>query len=463
MKHRKAGFIATLLILLTIKLFAQSNGDKIKSAFTKFSEDSQLKYAISTFVVKDKNTGSIIFKNNENIGLAPASSLKTVTSATAFALLGENYQFQTDFSYTGSIIDGVLKGNLLIKGNGDPTLGSNRFSATTKIAVLNKIVEALKLQGITKIEGEVIVDDGIWDSQSIPEGWIWQDMGNYYGAGTSAVCWGENEFELRFKPGSVGSNVEILNGSDHYPFINIINEIKTGGAGTGDQVYGYSSPYASEVYLRGTYAVNLNKAIRFSLPDAALVMAYEIQQGLIKNNIPTLGYQTTRILKKQNQLSSFNDKKILSLSSPPLKEIVYHFNQKSLNLYGEQLVRVMASDEGHTIKNGVQNIENYWQKQGVDKKSMNLYDGSGLSPANRITALSMTDVLMWASKQPWFSSYYNSLPLNNNMKMKSGTIGDVLAYAGYHNNYCFVIMVNNYNGITSSTRQKIFELLDILK
>ena len=440
---------------------AQSLTDKIRSAYITFSKDTQLKYAISSFIVTDKTTGKIIFAENENIGLAPASSLKTVTSATALSILGESFQFTTDILYSGVISGGKLNGNIIIKGNGDPTLGSDRYTTTSKEIVLQKILTAIRSKGINNINGEIIVDDGIWDSQSISEGWIWQDMGNYFGAGTSAVCWGENEFELQFKPAaSVGGEVQILSNSNKYPFFNIINELKTGASGTGDQVYGYSSPYSSVVYLRGTYAINLNKNIRFSLPDPAMAMAYELSSMLERNGIPNKGYQTTRLFKTN---SALNGVTILTIKSPALKDVVYHFNQKSLNLYGEQMMRAISKDEGKTIKGGIKVLQDYWQKLGLDKNTLNIYDGSGLAPSNRITTLAMVSVLRQASREPWYAGYLNSFPLYNNMKMKSGTIGDVLAYAGYHKNYCFAIIINNYNGTTSSMRQKMFTLLNSLK
>ncbi len=95
--------------------------------------------------------------------------------------------------------------------------------------------------------------------------------------------------------------------------------------------------------------------------------------------------------------------------------------------------------------------------------SLNIYDASGLSPANRVSAKAMVDVLLAAKKESWFNTYLNSFPVYNNMKMKSGTIGDVLCYTGYHENRCFTLMVNNYSGSTSAIRQKIFTLLNSLK
>jgi len=460
----KKFFVLVFVFLLfdVFAIYAQTLNDKLKSAYSKFTADEQLKYATTSLTVLKSETGKVVFSANGQTGLAPASTLKTITSATALAILGEDYQFETKISYSGNIVNGTLNGDLIINGSGDLTLGSDRFKTTSKEIILNKILLAIKNAGITKINGRVIADDAIWESQSLPQGWIWQDIGNYYGAQTSAICWGENEFELNFTASkTVGAAVTINQSNTIYPFIDIKNELKTGAAGSGDNVYGYSAPYNPTIYLRGTYGLDLKKAIRFSLPDPAFAMAYDISKSLNANGISVKGYTTTRVL--ESKFSTPGAKVLLVLSSPSLKDIIYHFNQKSLNLYGEQLVRTLSKKEGASISDGLDFIKKYWASKGVDSRSLNILDGSGLSPANRVTTHAMATILYQSKSQSWFPAYLASLPLYNNMKMKSGTIGDVIAYTGYQNDLCFTIIVNNYNGSTSQLRQKVFALLNALK
>lgn len=455
-------FLFTVLLFSVFLMNAQTLSDKLKSAFSKFTADEQLKYAISSLTVLNAETGKVVFSANGQDGLAPASTLKTITAATALAVLGEAYQFKTKISYSGNIANGTLNGDLIISGNGDPTLGSDRFKTTNKEIILNKVLAAIKNVGITKVNGKIIADDGVWESQSLPQGWIWQDIGNYYGAQTSAICWGENEFELNFNPSkSVGEAVSIHQLNNVYPFIEIKNELKTGAAGSGDKVYGYSAPYHPIIYLRGTYGLDLRKAIRFSLPDPAYALAYDVSKWLSTNGISVNGYTTTRVL--DSKVSVHDAKVLLVIPSPELKEIIHHFNQKSINLYGEQLIRTLSKKEGAPLSNGLDFMKKYWAAKGIDSRSLNVLDGSGLSPANRVTTHSMSAILYQSKSQQWFNSFFQSLPLYNNMKMKSGTIGDVIAYTGYHNNLCFAIIVNNYNGSTSQLRQKVFALLNTLK
>jgi D-alanyl-D-alanine carboxypeptidase/D-alanyl-D-alanine-endopeptidase (penicillin-binding protein 4) len=462
---RLKGTFLFLFFIFSTFVNAQGLQSKLQIAFQKFSNDEQLKYATVSFTVLNASSGELIYGSGENTGVATASTLKTVTSATALALLGEDYTFKTEVNYSGNIENGILNGDLMIKGGGDPTLGSWRWDSTTKNQVLNKILFALQQKGIKEITGKIIGDNSLWDSQSLPTGWIWQDIGNYYGAGTSALTWGENQFELTFSPGkSLGSDLKILNEEAIYPFLEIKNELTTGNYGSGDNVYAYSAPYTNLIYLRGTYGIDLKKKIGLSLPNPALAMAYELRQYLQKNNISSAAYTTSRITPTKSSTS------LIEITSPPLKEIVYWFNQKSINLYGEQLLRILGEKFGKSAStvDGVKTLKKFWEDKGIDPETLNINDGSGLSPADRVTSLTMAKVLLDAKKQTWFPTYFKSLPVHNDMKMKSGTISDVLGYAGYADDngktsVCFSIIINNYSGSSSSMRQKIYQLLNNLK
>jgi D-alanyl-D-alanine carboxypeptidase/D-alanyl-D-alanine-endopeptidase (penicillin-binding protein 4) len=465
---KKISSIIFTIFFISQGLFAQTFTQKIETAFSNFKQDEQLKYASYSLTVLNSNTGSIIFEYQKNQGLAPASTLKTITSATALDLLGQDFTFKTEILYTGNIVNGTLSGDLIIKGGGDPTLGSWRWEQTKKPKILAQILSALQQKGIKVINGNIIGDASNWDTQSLPVGWIWQDLGNYYGAGTSALCWGENQFGLNFSPAKkVGEQLAILNEDKIYPFLDFKNELTTGNAGSGDGVYAYSAPYSSTVYLRGTYAIDLKKEIGLSLPNPALAMAFDVKQYLAENNIGSKSYLSK--LTNENK-KEVNQTSILTTTSPSLKEIIYWFNQKSVNLYGEQLIRTLGWKFGKNASTtaGVKHVQEYWKGRGIEVNSLNIVDGSGLSPQDRVTTYSMASVLLEAKKKTWFDAYYQSLPTYNNMKMKSGTIADVLGYAGYADNggktpVTFSLLINNYTGSAGLMRQKMFALLNTLK
>jgi D-alanyl-D-alanine carboxypeptidase/D-alanyl-D-alanine-endopeptidase (penicillin-binding protein 4) len=457
-----------LVFIQTITL-AQTTSEKLEQAYNGLIADTQARYATTALVVLDASTGKVIFGQNENVGMATASTLKTITAATAFSLLGKDFRYQTNLAYTGTISpEGVLKGDIVIIGGGDPTLASWRYEQTKEASVLNQWVRAIKDAGIKRIEGHVVGDDSAWGTQSAPEGWIWQDIGNYYGASPSALTWRESQFDIHLKANSTG--VSVLRTQPSMPYVKIVNELKPGAPGTGDNAYAFFPPLSEIAYLRGTWAVSIDKpAISVALPDPAFDAAYRLQDTLKRLGINTTTEPTTtRKLSSNNQAAPKISKTLSTINSPALSQIIFWFNKKSINLYGEHLIRTIAWKAGKdaTTQNGVNEELNFWASKGMDRKAMNIIDGSGLSPGTRVTPLAMATVLFLAQKESWYADYIHSFPEHNGMQLKSGSINDVSSYAGYYTaangkKYIIVININNFSGTGIS--KKLFRVLDALK
>jgi D-alanyl-D-alanine carboxypeptidase/D-alanyl-D-alanine-endopeptidase (penicillin-binding protein 4) len=121
-----------------------------------------------------------------------------------------------------------------------------------------------------------------------------------------------------------------------------------------------------------------------------------------------------------------------------------------------------------TTDNGVKIIRDFWSKKGIERSSLKIIDGSGLSPANRVTTATLVAIMQYAKDQNWFSSFYYDLPEINGIKMKDGYINGVRSYTGYIKNkegmeYTFSFIVNNFDGSPSTVREKMWKVLDILK
>ena len=464
-------FSTYALATVTTPLFAQDLRSKIQDAFTQFQNQESLRNGLSSLIVFDGKTGQTVFAANENIGLATASTMKVITSATALDFLGKNFQFKTTLYYTGEIDEnGVLNGNIVVTGTGDPTLGSSRYPETQAATILNKWVATIQNAGIKSIQGAIIADDRLYNGNQLRGGWIWTDMGNYYGAGISSLNWCENAFGINFQPNTkVGAKAEIVNYTAHVPYLEIINETTTGKTGSGDNVYAYSAPYSTKIFVRGSYGQDLKKTIELSSPDPAYDLAYQLNDVLNNNGIvasegPATGTKMDSVDVSKKQTLDIH-------LSPTLDKIVYWFNQKSINLYGEALLKAIAyTTAGKTgTDDGAYYIQKYWNaKLGIKSSELNSMDGSGLSPQNRVTTAAMNKIMQYAQKQSWYPAFYESLPTYNNMKMKSGTIGGVLGYTGVHTNktgqsFTYTLLVNNYAGSASSMRQQMFKLLDVLK
>ena len=461
------------LLFIGVQAWAQiSLQQKLSAAFNKLQADSQCKYASISLTVLDAKTGEQVFTANPNMGLAPGSTLKTITSITAFNVLGKDFQYQTQFGYTGTITNSILNGDIIIKGGGDPTLGSWRWETTKENRILTLMISALQKAGIKKINGRIIGDDGAFGSQSIPDGWIMQDLGTYYGAGTSGLCWRENQFNIKLRTGSVGSPVSIIGAVPAMPYLTFKSELTTGAAGTGDQGYPYLTSLNSNImYVRGTYAIDKpQKSIATALPDPAFDAAFRLTDtlkrlGITVSNAP----ESTITLIAKNLPVPQAATGLTTINSPSFSSIIYQQNHISINLYAEQLLKTIALKSGKevTTANGVKIVQDFWKARGIDENTLNIFDGSGLSPGNRVTTLTMARILQSAKKESWYNDFYESLPVYNDMHMKSGSINSAQAYTGYQTHlgreFCFAIIVNNYNGSSRAIKDKLFAVLDVLK
>lgn len=311
--------------------------------------------------------------------------------------------------------------------------------------------------------GSFDIDNGSWKSETIPDGWIWQDIGNYYGAGATGFNWRENQFDIVMKSGGrIGDPVTIVETKPKLETITVGSVAISAAKGSGDNSYVYYPLHSAATIVRGTIPVNEN---RFTISAA--------------NPTPVAEFQTMFLHQLESKFKMHRiyvdgiskDSTILFTHySAPLDSIVYWFLKKSINLYGEALAKTMAYRKngfGDT-KTGVEIIKSFWKEKGIAPSELNIVDGSGLSPLNRVTTHAQVTVLKYAKNQPWFKGYYDAFPEYNGMKMKSGTISDVKGFCGYQksndqNEYIFSFLVNNYNGSSSLLIQKMYKVLDELK
>ena len=468
-------FRVIAMLVITIcwcpQVQAQSVAQKLSAGFTVLLRDAQLAHASTSLYVVDAKTGEVVYDYNGRVGLAPASTQKVVTSVTAFEMLGTGYRYKTEWAYTGRVSAGKLNGDIVIRGTGDPTLGSWRYGGATADVIINEMLASLKKTGITDMDGIVYGDDHRWESATVPGGWIWDDLGNYYGAGASALNWRENQYDIYFSPGAkVGDRPAIIKTVPSLYQVQLVNELTSGAKGSGDNAYIYLPPYSSTGFIRGSIPQENNFMIAGSFPNPALQTAH-----IFSESLKAAGYHPG-IPESYHGWSSDKEKQqtpsivFYTHSSPPLDSIIYWFNKKSINLYGEALIKTLATESGQpgSTERGLKQLKEFWKARGIDPEELDMSDGCGLSPQNRITTHAQVEVLKYAMSRPWFPAFQMSLPEYNNMKMKSGTIRKVKGFCGYHysaagRSYIFSMLVNNYQGNTPALVNKMYKVLDVLK
>ncbi len=452
-----------------------------------FSNDQALKNANWSVYVKDLTTGETLAAQNIHKPLVPASVQKLVTTASAMIMLGSDFQYETLLQHDGRVDQrGILNGNLYITGSGDPTFGAAQLDDTLSLDhIFGRWIEVLHEIGITEINGYIIADERIFDNMLVPRRWIWEHIGNYFGAGISGLSGHENEYTVYFDAGpGIGSPAIVVNTEPHIPGMAFRNEVSTGPAGSGDQVYIFGAPWVPERHLTGTVPLRARDfPVRGSIHDPPGFVAESFRLFLNNHGIDVVGESISyRILDPEHIHVTDERITLYTHLSPWLFDIIYRTNLYSVNSYAESLLKTVAakSVQPASTEDGIKAIKEFWKQKGMNMDQLILYDGSGLSPSNRLTANQLMTVLHESSKDPAFGILLQSLPLagfsgsltnqmqntasEGRLRAKSGFLNNVRSYAGCtpmqnENLAAFVIIANDYKGTPASMRQKMLYLM----
>ncbi|HUX96915.1 MAG TPA: D-alanyl-D-alanine carboxypeptidase/D-alanyl-D-alanine-endopeptidase [Bacteroidales bacterium] len=468
-----------LLFLIFFLISIKTNSQTTR--FEIFLTDTVMTNASVSFLVADADIGNVLFSYNPKLSLIPASTMKLVTSSAALELLGPAYTFRTSVGYTGTVNrSGRLYGNIVIKGGGDPTLGSEYFSEYYNDFV-SGWVDDLKKYGIRKVRGKVITDDSYYDYEPVAPRWLWEDIGVYYGAGVYGLSVFDNSCKIRVKSSGGSSGVEILDITPDLHGYKFTNRLIS--SGSEENWYVYSAPYSTQGWLSGTVPSSEKEIILdASIPDPPLLLAEILNEKLDQAGIRITGKPATSRLEPAKLPENIT---ILSETiSPLLTFIIDILNKESVNLYAEHLVKELGKQiKGRgTTAAGLNVIREFLDKAGVDTTGLFIEDGSGLSSRNGLNAEGLVKLLIYLrARGRYFPEFYSSLPeagysgtlsqyftdevFVSNLKAKSGSMTRVRCYAGYMTsrsgkNLVFTIMVNNFQG---TSRYIITHIEDILK
>lgn len=419
------------------------------SIFLIFSTSLWGKATVSAYAV-NMRTKEVVLDLQSDTSLIPASCLKIVTTGAALHLLSSDSDFQTTLEIDGTIEEGILQGNVWIRGGGDPCLGADAWEAQIDTWAL-----AIQEMGIQKIRGRIIGDASRWERPQVPPSWSWEDLGNYYGAGASALSFHENAYTIYFAPGKKeGDSATILRTS---PTIlqTIQNEVKTGSVGSGDRACIYGSEFSTVQAIRGTVPAGISEfSIKGSIPDAGALCEKLLSQALLNKGIQI----------KQMSLTSAKRSVIHITHSPKIREIIHLTNQRSMNLYAEHLLKKMGEEmhnDGSTAS-GIKAVLDFWQMQGIDMEGFNMVDGSGLSRKNFITTKHLTAMLAKMKQSPHFSLFFDSLTqVKEGIYAKSGSMSFIKGCVGYKGDIAFAILTNYFID-RQQMQQTIDQLLDEL-
>ncbi|WP_238165550.1 D-alanyl-D-alanine carboxypeptidase/D-alanyl-D-alanine endopeptidase [Kribbella caucasensis] len=427
--------------------------------------DSRFQGSQVALVVRDATTGETVYDRNGGTRMLPASNTKLFSSTAAMHTLGPDYRFHTDVLATAPVRDGKLRGDLYLKGYGDPTaLESDYVDLAKQVAQ----------SGVKRIDGDLVADDTYFDHVRLGDSWAWDDEPFYYSAQISALTLAPNaDYDsgtaiVESLPGSaIGKPVKLTlvpaNG-----VLKLVNTATTGAAGSANTLSIERDHGTNLVRVTGSIPVDDTTAgVEWVTVWEPEVYAADVfRRALAAQGV--LVYGRIKIgatpVDQARQLARDESMTVGELMTPFLK--------LSNNMHAETLVKAMgavAAANG-SWSAGLAVATQYAQSVGVDTSTIRLSDGSGLSRKVNVTADSITDLLLAAQKEPWFQQWYDALPIAgnpdrfvggtlrnrmrntpaaDNLHGKTGSLTGVTSLSGYVTDrdgrkLVFAMMSNNY-------------------
>lgn len=463
---------------LTVLNVAAQNTARLDQAVREAQNSAQLNHATLSVSVYNITKDKSVYSYEGQKSLVPASMVKVLTTAVGFEKLGSSFRFKTVLKYTGKIDkSGVLHGDIVIVGGGDPILGSYRYKQTTPDSVFASWMKAMRNHGIKSVDGRVCYDASVFDGKQHNDSWQWGDIGNYYGCGASGLNFHENMYFVYFNGGQkIGAAAAVDHTAPNGIKIHGQNYVTTGPANSGDNVVIYGDATSTLRVYEGTVPLGKrNFSVRGALPNPAECCATMFTAYLKSNGIGVSGTPV------QN-LHHADGKEMVDYLSNTYYVIAQYTNLTSNNLYAESILKYLGYKmyKKGSAENGIKAIMNYCSEGGLNIDGVVLRDGCGLSRENRVTSDFVCRFLRHVARRPIYSDFSKSLakvgesgtaknmlpklPASVAMKIKSGSMDGVKSYAGYITSakgdlLCFSIIANNFTCSASQVQPQLEKIM----
>jgi D-alanyl-D-alanine carboxypeptidase/D-alanyl-D-alanine-endopeptidase (penicillin-binding protein 4) len=470
MSSRSSAPIVALALsaVLSTSFSAQSPVPAPSRAVTQLQHDinailasPQLDRGFWGVLIKPVDRDETWYSRDANKLMMPASSLKVVTLAAAAEKLGWDYRYETKVFAVGTTGGGVLRGDLVVVGSGDPSLDDWAGDATR---LFGDWAAQLKAAGITAIDGRIVGDDNAFDDETSGLGWTMDDVATGFAAGVGALQFNEGNVQLRIGPGDAIGDKAIVTVAPGSGGLIVNNLIVTGPPNSAGAVTRRRRPGSSRIELTGTLPFRGRPfALNVSVENPTLYFVTALRDALIADGITVRG-QAVDIDDVSPAPSHDGIVPLISYQSPPLSVLATTMMKLSQNQYAEALLKTIGSG---TAKGGSATVRTTLQSWNIDPAGVVQVDGSGLSRYDYITPEAMVAVLAHVGRSERLRAIYEStLPIAGRdgtielrMKgtaaegkalVKTGSMTGVRTAAGYVSTadgqmLAFAIFANNFD------------------
>ena len=467
--------VAILLVLAaSLQLMASYTPQE---AVNKFVSNSSLRHASVGVQVIDLDSAKSIACYRPEQANITASTMKTVVSSAALGLLGPHFRFETPVYLDGVVTDGIFRGNIVIRGMGDPTLGS--VFLPNQANIVDEIIAALQSRGITCVMGAIVGDDSYYAYPYYDEDWDVGDLAYDYGAAVHALSFHDNLVNVSCTLDSRG-HVSQSTFRPAVPGLKVISRCR--GSRGRNAITPYMDYSVPALVLTGE---TTGKSLRntYATPTPAPMLVDSVERALLRSSI-RYDYDATA----HDGIADAEQSLLVLHKSPELTEIITSLLDRSDNMFAHALLRAIGARD-YEVKGlsempsdldvvGVEAVKHWLELQGIDTMPLFMRDGSGLARANkasvdffgdmlsmmahrRFDGVRLCDLMPTASDRVGKTLRDNALSAR--IVLKSGSMRHVQCFVGYYPadepRYAFAVLVNNFTCSRASIKEQIGTLL----
>jgi serine-type D-Ala-D-Ala carboxypeptidase/endopeptidase (penicillin-binding protein 4) len=438
------------------------SAEPLASALDSIFADSAFARARWGVMIRSLDSGRTLYRRDAEKLFVPASNQKLVTAAVALETLGAEYRFRTRVEASGTVVDGVLRGDLVVRGSGDPTISAAFGGAR---ATLRGWADSLRARGITRVDGSLVGDDDALDDVPLGRGWAWDDLDAAYSAEVGALQLNEGFVTLRLRPASSVGGAATIALDPPTGYLPVAGAVLTVPTGSGTRVAVTRAPVGPGILVNGTIAVDTPWVeATVAVRDNTLFFLHVLRETLAEAGIAVAGGPVDRDSRPGPAPATTV---LFTHHSPPLGAVLAAFLKPSQNQIGELLLKTMGRElraEG-TADAGLAAVDSALRAWSMPAGAMRAADGSGLSRYNLIAPEMLVGVLAHMARSPRSEVFRQALPvgardgtltarmvgtpLAGNLQAKTGTLTGVRSLSGYMTTAAgqrivFSILVNSH-------------------
>ncbi|MEB3372449.1 D-alanyl-D-alanine carboxypeptidase/D-alanyl-D-alanine endopeptidase [Saccharopolyspora mangrovi] len=429
--RRRWAFVVGLAVALPLAVVpstgaAPTGVDALKVDLDDILADPRLGGAQAGVVVRDPATDEVLYSRQATDRATPASNAKLFTAAAALEALGPDYRFRTQVLSDAEQQGSTLRGDLHLRGTGDPTMLAADY---------DRLAAQLAEQGIREVRGRLLADDTWFDDVPLGSGWAWDDEPYYYSAPISALSTApDTDFDagsaiVRVTPTSPGQapDVAVDPGTGA---LTVDNRATTAAAEGEPAITVTRDHHSGRVVVTGTVPAGAEPVEEWvAVPDVTAYATDVFTRALAARGITVTGTGEAAAPPGARELAG--------RESMPLRELLVPFLKLSNNGHAEVLVKAMgrekAGEGSWAAGTGV--LAEQLRGLGVDANALRLVDGSGLSRMDGVTPAQLALLLDNAAQRPWAQVFHDALPVAGvSDRMVGGTLRNRMAGTAAANN-----------------------------